>query len=72
MRVVRTVVVVLATIGVLAAPAYSQGRGKGGKHSTADQQKVEQKKKASETEKAYKATLDRMPDQKFDPWANMR
>ena len=32
----------------------------------------EQKKKAAEAEKAYHSALDRIPDQKFDPWGNMR
>jgi hypothetical protein len=29
----RTVVIALATIAVLTAPAYAQGRGKGGRHA---------------------------------------
>ncbi|HEX2352335.1 MAG TPA: hypothetical protein VHJ16_06125 [Xanthobacteraceae bacterium] len=68
----RTVVTTLAVLAILIAPAYSQGRGKG-RHSGAEQQTAEQKQKAAETDKAYKAALDRMGDQqKFDPWANMR
>ena len=71
MPIVRTVLIALAAVALLTAPAYSRGKGgKGGK--PADQQTIEQKKKASEAEKAYRATLDRMPDQKFDPWAKMR
>lgn len=68
----RTVVIALATT-VLTAPAYAQGRGKGGRHAgTQPQQSEEQKKKAAEAEKAYHSALDRIPDQKFDPWGNMR
>jgi len=49
---VRTVVIALATIAVLTAPAYAQGRGKGGRHAgTQPQQSEEQKKKAAEAEK---------------------
>jgi hypothetical protein len=49
-------------------------RGKsGGKHPESEQQSAEQKRKAAEAEKAYKAALDRIPDkQKSDPWGNMR
>src|SRR5262245_6460134 len=71
----RTVVVALASIVTLAsiaistAPAYAQMRGKGGRHSGSEQQSAEQKQKAAEAEKAYKAALDRIPDKKkSDPW----
>jgi hypothetical protein len=63
----------LATIALLATPAYSQGRGKGGKRSGgSDQQTEEQKKKSAEAEKAYKAALDKIPDKKYDPWGSVR
>ena len=69
----RTVVIALATIAVLTAPAYAQGRGQGGRHAgTQPQQSEEQKKKAAEAEKAYHSALDGIPNQKFDPWGNMR
>ena len=71
----RTVAIVLATIVVLTAPAYSQGRGKGGRHAGSQQQTEEQKKKAAEAKKAdddYKAALDKIPDKKYDPWGNVR
>jgi hypothetical protein len=69
----RAVVIALATIVVLAAPAYSQGRGKGGgRHAASEQQTEEQKKKAAEAEKAYRSALDKIPDKKYDPWGNMR
>ena len=68
----RTVVTALAVLAVLIAPAYAQGRGKG-RHSGAEQQTAEQKQKAAETDRAYKAALDKIGDQqKFDPWAHMR
>ena len=66
----RTVVIALASIVALAsiaistAPAYAQMRGKGGRHSGSEQQTAEQKQKAAEAEKAYKAALDRTPDKK--------
>jgi hypothetical protein len=68
----RTVVIALAAVALLTAPAYSQGRGKGGRHSGAAQQSAEQKKKNAESEKAYSAALGSIPDKKFDPWASMR
>ena len=68
----RTVVIVLTTIAVLTAPAYSQGRGKGGKRASSGQQTEEQKKKASQAEQDYKAALDKIPDKKYDPWGNVR
>ncbi len=71
----RTVVIALAATAVLIAPAHAQMRGGkgGGKHSAAQQQQsAEQKQKAAAAEKAYKDALDRIPDQKYDPWAHQR
>ena len=60
-------------IVALTAPAYSQGRGKGGgRHAPSQQQSEEQKTKAAEAEKAYQSAIDKIPDKKFDPWGNMR
>ena len=69
----KAVVIALAAIVALTAPAYSQGRGKGGgRHAPSQQQTEEQKKKAAEAEKAYHSAIDKIPDKKFDPWGNMR
>jgi hypothetical protein len=76
----RTVVIALAStmafasIAMPSALAHAQMRGKGGgKHPESTQQTAEQKQKAAEAEKAYKAALDRIPDKKkSDPWGNMR
>lgn len=70
MRAVKFVVMAVASLALLTAPAAAQGRVKGKR--AADTQTVEQKKKAAEAEKAYEATIKQMPDQKFDPWAKMR
>ena len=72
----RTVVIALAATSLLIAPAHAQMRGGGGKgkqdSAAQQQQSAEQKQKAAEAEKAYKAALDRIPDQKYDPWAHAR
>ena len=73
----RTVVIALAGIALLTAPAYSQGRGtQGGKDPYAEQLRAEQKQKAAEAEKAYNAAVGRIPDKAdkaaYDPWRSMR
>jgi hypothetical protein len=70
----RTVVIALAATAVLIAPAHAQMRGGKGKQQSAaqQQQSAEQKQKAAAAEKAYKAALDRIPDQKYDPWSHAR
>jgi hypothetical protein len=70
----RTVVIALASIALLTAPAYSQGRGKGGgKDPYAEQQAAEQKQKAAEAEKAYDAAVGSIPEKtRYDPWRSMR
>jgi hypothetical protein len=70
---VHKLVLAIATIALLAAPAYGQARGKGGKHSDNSQQTQEQKEKNAAAEKAYQDALKSIPDQKnSDPWAKMR
>ena len=67
----RRVVAALTSIAILTAPAYAQGRGKGG--NAPSQQAEETKKRNAEAEKAYKAAVDRIPDKKSaDPWGGMR
>jgi hypothetical protein len=66
----RTAMIALATIALLTAPAYARGGGKG-KQSTG--QSEEQKQKAAQADKAYKAAVDSIPNQpKADPWGGMR
>jgi hypothetical protein len=68
----RSVVIALVMIAILVVPTYALAKGKAGKNSTAGQQTEEQRKKAAEAEKAYKAAVDKIPDKKYDPWGNMR
>ena len=66
----KAVVIALATIVALTAPAYSQGRGKGGgRHAPSQEQTEEQKKKAAEAEKAYHSALDKIPTRSSTPGA---
>jgi hypothetical protein len=72
----------LLTLALLSAPAHAQGltsgtdatpgsKGSGGKHRNGTRAKTqEQKPKADD--KAYRTAIDRLPDQKFDPWKNAR
>jgi hypothetical protein len=72
----------LLTLALLNAPAHAQGiasgadatpgsKGSGGKHRNGAAAKApEQKPKADD--KAYRAAIDRLPDQKFDPWKSAR
>jgi hypothetical protein len=72
----RASIIALASIAISTAPAYAQMRGKGGgakKNPASAQQTAEQKRKAAEAEKAYKAALDKIPDKKkSDPWGSVR
>ena len=72
--IARASIIALASIAISTAPAYAQMRGKGGaKNPASEQQTAEQKRKAAEAEKAYKAALDKIPDKKkSDPWGNVR
>jgi hypothetical protein len=73
--IARASIIALASIAISTAPAYAQMRGKGGggKNPASEQQTAEQKRKAAEAEKAYKAALDKIPDKKkSDPWGSVR
>lgn len=71
----RIVVIALASIALLTAPAYSQ-RLKSGKPAADPQEVAEQKKRAAEDEKAYNAAVGRIPDKAdkaaYDPWRGTR
>jgi hypothetical protein len=56
----------MKTLLATAAPAAAQM--KGGKKG--HQETAQPKKKVDE--KGYKSALDRIPDQKFDPWGKVR
>ena len=72
MKAVLAIVAVLATLAVLAnvsttLPASAQAKPGRGPTSPAG---PEPKKKVDD--KGYKSSLERIPDQKFDPWGKIR
>jgi hypothetical protein len=73
------------TFALLTAPAHAQGvpggaeatpgsdGTSGGKHRKETGQKTQdQKPKPKVDDKAYRSAIDRLPDQKFDPWHDTR
>jgi hypothetical protein len=60
--------IALLVIGLAASPSLAQ------KMLDSKQKKSEQSgpPKKSVEDKDYKAAVERLPDQKFDPWRNMR
>jgi hypothetical protein len=64
---IRVIIVALAlamTFALTTGSVVSQGKMK--------DQKKEAAPKKKEDDKDYKAAVERIPDQKFDPWRNMR
>ena len=62
----------IATILVaLAAPAFAQDTAGSNKHHSAPKKNTEQPK-VEANDKDYKAALDRLPQQKHDPWGTVR
>ena len=60
--------IALLVIGLAASPSLAQ------KMLDSKQKKSEQSgpPRKSAEDKDYKAAVDRLPDQKFDPWRNLR
>lgn len=64
----KALVSILCIAAVLATAAPADAQMKGGKKG--HQESAQPKKKADD--KGYKSALDRIPDQKFDPWGKVR
>ncbi len=63
---------VIATfLAALAMPAFAQDMAGSNKHHGAEKKNIEQPKTQA-SEKDYKAALDRLPQQKYDPWGTAR
>lgn len=56
--------------GPSAMPGGDSGGGKHGRKSGQDSKQDDQKPKVNE--KDYRSAIDRLPDQKFDPWRGAR
>ena len=62
----------IATImAALTAPAFAQDAAGSNKHHGAEKKKNEPPK-AQANDQDYKAALDRLPQQKYDPWGTTR
>jgi hypothetical protein len=61
-------------VALLVTPAFAQGHQRGAGKADQREQGAQQKKKADEIDKAYRAGLDKIPDAsvKQDPWAGVR
>jgi hypothetical protein len=62
-------------LALLVTPALAQGHQRGGAGKAEQGEKAaQQKRKADEIDKAYRAGLDKIPDAnvKQDPWAGVR
>ncbi len=59
-----------ATPGLLLVPLVQPVSAQKFKTISEDKSKNETKKKADDSQ--YKAAIERLPEKKFDPWANMR
>lgn len=71
---------VLAAVGIAlaitmlalqATPSSAQKRDET-KQNEQEQQAAQRAKERKATDNQYKSAIERLPDQKFDPWRNMR
>ena len=56
-------------IALLTVPSTAQFKGMGSGSKNQEKDNAPPKKKEDE---GYKSAIERLPDQKFDPWRNMR
>jgi len=71
---ITALMIALATVPgllvLMAAPVQAQFKGMGN-NRVSKENESDQKKKAQD-DGQYKSSIERLPDKKFDPWANMR
>jgi hypothetical protein len=67
---VRTLAIA-TIVAALAMPAFAQDTAGSNKHHGAPKKSTEEPK-AKVDDKDYKAALDRLPEQKHDPWGTVR
>ena len=58
-------------LALQATPSSAQKRDEQ-KQKELEQDAAQRAKERKATDNQYKSALDRLPDQKFDPWRNMR
>jgi Ni/Co efflux regulator RcnB len=72
----KKIVIALAALAVLAAPAVAQRRGGGAAAQQPSAEDISKKQQAEALDQQYKATLKRMNKDgataRTDPWSNMR
>ncbi len=71
--ILAAVSIALLTImlALQATPSSAQKRDEE-KQKEAEQRASERAKERKAVENQYKSAIERLPDQKFDPWRNMR
>ena len=69
---ITALMIALATVPgllvLMAAPVNAQFKGMG--NNRVSKENAGEKKKTDDS--GYKSAIERLPDKKFDPWANMR
>ena len=63
---------IAAIVIALAAPAFAQDMAGSNKHHGAPKRAKAEAPKVKADDKDYKAALDRLPQQKYDPWGTAR
>ena len=72
---IAAAMIALATVPgllVLMAPVYAQFKPMGRSVSKEKEEADQYLKKKRSDDSGYKSAIERLPDKKFDPWANMR
>ena len=67
----RTLAIATTILAALAMPAFAQDMAGSNKHHCAAKKKTEEPRVKAD-DKDYKAALDRLPQQKHDPWGGAR
>jgi hypothetical protein len=65
------ILTIAAILAALAVPAFAQDMAGSNKHHGAPKKSTEQPKNQA-NDNDYKAALDRLPQQKYDPWGTAR
>ena len=66
-----SIALAMMILALHATPSSAQKRDED-KSKEADQKAAQRDKERRATDNQYKSAIERLPDQKFDPWRNMR